>query len=416
MAGRGEEVVLEVRGDGGRWTPKIVGYYAGWATHHGRDLALIDGSKLTHVVYAFADIGRDLRIALGDPEADTQKLFPGDTDDQAFHGNFGQLVKLKARYPHLRTSIAVGGWSWSGRFSDVAATAEGRRAFAESCGEFVARYGFDGVDIDWEFPVSGGKPENSRRPEDKQNYTLLMQALREQLDAQAARDGKGYELTFAGSAGAWFLDKIELDRLHPLVDHIHLMTYDLHGPWDKMTGLTAPLYSDPRNGPYWSVADAVRLYLSRGVPKEKLVMGVPFYGYRYDGVVGGVAGNRAVGRAADSARGGSEARLAAAAGTTTLVNANTGLYQPFEKGASVSYATIRKERLENGCTRFWHPVAQVPMLYNGSMFISHEDPESIWHKAAFVREAGLGGAMIWELSLDTPDGELLDSLYEGLVR
>ena len=102
------------------WGDSIVAYYAGWETRSGREVAHIDASRLTHLNYAFANIGPDLRAVVGDPEIDIEKRFPDDTDHEPFYGNFNQLRKLKERYPHLKVMIAIGGWTWSGRFSDAA--------------------------------------------------------------------------------------------------------------------------------------------------------------------------------------------------------------------------------------------------------------------------------------------------------
>lgn len=371
------------RADGGRQgTPRLVAYYAGWATYSGRDIAQIDASRLTHLIYAFANIGADGRIAVGDPTVDTLKLFPGWSVSDPFFGNFGELHKLKQRHPHLKVLIAVGGWSWSGRFSDVALTEESRRQFAESVVDFVVRFDFDGVDIDWEYPVSGGLATNARRPEDKQNFTLLMEELRRQLDARGELDGKQYLLTFAGAAASYYTNNIELHRLHPLVDFINLMTYDLTGPWEPTTGLNSPLSRRPGAPlqPGWSIQDAVQLYRSYGVPAEKLNVGVPFYGYRFQGVT----------------------------------DINEGLFQQYQEGAAVPYYTIQRLVDSDDFVRYWHADAKVPYLFDGNSFISYDDPQSMAAKAEFIREMGLGGAMIWEISQDAPDRELLAALHAGL--
>ncbi|QYR21072.1 glycoside hydrolase family 18 protein [Paenibacillus sp. sptzw28] len=360
---------------------KIIGYYAGWSAYSGKQAAQIDGSKLTHINYAFANIGPDLKIALGDPHADTEQIFPNDSPSDPFHGNFNQLLKLKKRYPHLKTFISVGGWSWSGKFSDAALTDASRSAFADSCVAFIVKYGFDGVDIDWEYPVAGGAEGNVKRPQDKQNFTYLMQKLRSKLNAQGAKDGKKYLLSFAGAAGPDYVNHIELSKLQRVVDHINIMTYDLRGTWDSKTGLNAPLYSDPNSGSAAvSVHNALRLYRSKGVPAGKLVVGVPFYGYKFDKVS----------------------------------NVNNGLYQSFSGGKAVSYSQIVSKYIGQGYTRFVQGSAKVPYLYNGSSFISYDDPESIGYKAAYIKQQGLAGAMIWDLSQDTDNHDLLNSLYRGL--
>ncbi|WP_245954957.1 glycosyl hydrolase family 18 protein [Paenibacillus flagellatus] len=365
--------------------PKLIGYYGGWSTYTGSQIADVDGSKLTHLFYAFANIGDDWKVQVGDPYADTEKTFPGDTGSEPFCGNFNQLLKLKQRYPHLKTYISVGGWSWSAKFSDAAASDAARTAFADSAVAFAAKYGFDGVDIDWEYPVSGGMAGNTHRPEDKTNFTLLMQKLREKLDAQSTRDGKTYGLSFAGAAGAYYAANTELGKLQAVCDIVGIMTYDIHGTWDGITGLNAPLYRDPNSGfaSDWSVHDAVRLYVGQGVPASKIVLGVPFYGYKYDNVAG-------------TARG--------------------GLYQPFSGGKSVSYATIAASYAPagSGYARSFHADSKVPSLFNGTSFISYDDPESVALKGAYAKAQGLGGAMIWDLGQDTAGHDLLNALYASM--
>jgi chitinase len=362
---------------------QVIGYYASWATYSGKQIADLDASKLTHIQYAFANIGDDLRIAVGDSYADVEKVFPNDLATDPFHGNFNQLLKLKKANPHLKTLISVGGWSWSAKFSDVALTDASRTAFADSAVAFILKYGFDGVDIDWEYPVAGGAAGNVKRPEDKTNFTLLMQKLREKLDAQSALDGKKYLLSFAGAAGSYYTNNVELAKLQQYVDYVGIMSYDIHGTWETKTGFNAPLYKDPNSGISWetSVHDSVQLYLSQGVPAAKLVMGVPFYGYRYDNVT----------------------------------NSNNGLYQTFSGGASLTYSQIVSGYLgQAGYTRYFNTISKVPYLFNGSSFISYDDPESIGYKASYVKSQGLAGAMVWELTQDTGTKALLQALHQGL--
>ena len=362
---------------------KKVGYYTGWSTYSNFQVSNIDASKLSHLNYAFANISADGKIALGDSWADVEKPFPGDSADQPYKGNFYQLTKLKEQYPHLKTLISVGGWTWSERFSDVALTEQSRTIFADSLLEFILKYGFDGVDLDWEYPVGGGEADNINRPEDKQNFTLLLQKIRETFDAQSTKDGKKYLLTIASGAGKWHVDNMELNLIQQYVDYIQLMTYDIHGSWDPLTGLNAPLYRDPDSGFNfeWSVQDAVQTYINNGVPANKIVMGVPFYGRVYNQVN----------------------------------NMNSGLYQSFTGGGSAkSYAELEANYInKNGFIRYWEPDSKVPWLFNGSQFISYDDVESMGYKTSFIKLMGLGGAMMWELSQD-PNKVLLSKIYNDL--
>lgn len=342
-------------------TEKIVaGYYASWAAYSGYTPDQIP-EGVTHVLYAFADIGADLKIKVGDSEVD--------------FANFEKLRQLKLQRPELKTLISVGGWTWSGRFSDVALTSASREAFADSVVAFMLRYGFDGVDIDWEFPTGGGMTGNAERPQDKTNFTLLMKALREKLDEQGARDNCHYLLSFAGGAQAFYTN-IELDKLGGIADFATIMTYDMHGPSaSSVTDFNAPLYTPGESSPQyqWSCDEAVKLWTGRGFPKSKILMGIPFYGMKFNGVK----------------------------------NAGNGLYQSFSSGASIPYDEIVSAYLSNPAyRRYTHADALVPWLFNGSTFISYDDAASVAAKAGYIADSGLGGAAVWELSQNT-DGTLL---------
>ncbi|OJU12656.1 MAG: hypothetical protein BGN88_15570 [Clostridiales bacterium 43-6] len=346
---------------------KIFGYYAGWSAYSGYTPDKIDASKLDFINYAFANIGSDLKVAVGDTSIDPS--------------NFTKLKALKTKYPNVKTLISVGGWTWSAKFSDVALTDASRTTFAASCVTFLKQYGFDGIDIDWEYPVGGGLSTNTYRTADKTNFTLLMAKIREKLNAQTALDGKQYYLTFAGGCGSWHANNMELQKLSALVDYGIIMTYDIHASWEEYTDFNAPLYaqSAASGNIKWGVNDGVNLWLSKGFSSQKLIMGVPFYGYAFSGVT----------------------------------NANNGLFQKFTAGKSVSYNTIKASYLGKGYTLYRHAETKAPWLWNGSTFVSYDDAASITAKAQYALSKSLGGAAVWEISQDT-SGELMGALYQGL--
>ena len=349
---------------------EVVGYYAGWAAYQGYTPDQLPAEHLTQINYAFARIDPDtLTIALEDPAHDKK--------------NLAALRKLRQQNGHLKLLISVGGWSDSQYFSDAAATAARREAFAASCVDFVVAQGLDGVDLDWEYPVSGGAPGTIHRPADKQNFTKLLQELRTQLDRQGRRDGKDYSLTIAGAAGSWYLNQIEAVKVADIVDHIFLMGYDLHGPWDTSADFNAPLYTPSGASPQGksSIADSVQAYLDKGIPAEKLVLGMPLYGYAYQGVS----------------------------------SQNNGLYSTYTSAKSVSYRMLKKNYLSNDAyRRLRHGEAQVPYLYGSRTFISYDDAESLAAKAALARSRDLGGIGFWELSQD--DGGELTAAASSAFR
>ncbi|MBB5017229.1 chitinase [Chitinivorax tropicus] len=363
---------------------KIVGYFTQWGIYaRNFQPSDIPVEKLTHLNYAFINISSDGQCITGDNFADLDKGYPGDKWDgsQPFRGNFNQLNKLKQQHPHLKTLMSIGGWTWSKYFSDVAATEAARTKFAKSCVAFAAKYGFDGVDIDWEYPVGGGLPDNSYRPEDKHNYTLLMQALRAELNAQGGIDGKKYLLTAALGAGHDKIANLEVPQFMATVDFANVMTYDFHGGWEKVSNHHAPLYRssrDPSPGPLrdnYNVDAAINNLLKAGAPASKLVMGIPFYGR----------------------------------GWTATSSDNHGLFQAtaanppqgtWENGVYDYWDLLNK--LNSGFQRYWDAEAQVPWMYNPStgMVISYEDQQSLKIKTDYIKSKKLGGGMFWDMSGD----------------
>ncbi len=264
---------------------RVVGYLASWGVRtKGASIARLPGRHLTHIFYAFALIARDGSVVLADSCVDVGACTRNSQLPTTPHGNFAELRRLKARYPHLKLAISVGGWGGSARFSDAALTDSARRRFSQSAIDlFIRRWPglFDGIDIDWEFPVQGGLKGNIERPVDKQNFTLLLAELRRQLEAQGAKDRRHYELTIAASARPSEIANIELDRIVPLLDFINVMTYDYH-TGGSIAHFNAPLFAatnDPT--PELNVDASMRAFRAGGVPADKLLVGIPFFARVY---------------------------------------------------------------------------------------------------------------------------------------
>ena len=371
--------------------PVVAGYLAGWGVRSKGTNIVGLPSELTHVIYAFARVGDDGRAALGDPCLDAGICGDSTALRESPGGNFASLAELKRRHGHLRFLIAFGGWSGSQRFSDIAVSDATRQAFVSSGVDlFIRRWPglFDGIDVDWEYPVAGGLPENSRRPEDRRNFTLLMAEFRRQLDAQTARDGRTYWLTAATSAGASGIANLELDSLARIVDWLNVMTYDYHGG-QSIAHFNAPLYAasnDPT--PRYNVDSTIAMYRRAGMPANKLVIGVPFYSRSYGGVP----------------------------------PVNDGLFQtataaaPREwSGVPVDVKNLTRAKLDSaGFILKVHPEARAPWAYNPAtgVWITFEDSASLARKADYVRERRLGGVMIWELGGD--DGRFIRLMAQRL--
>jgi chitinase len=371
--------------------PLVIAYVAPWnMPGNGLTIPDIPADRLTHLYYAFGKITDAGLAALSDPCQDAGECGEGDVPERP-GGNFAQLLALKRNHPGLRVMISLGGWTGSKNFSEVAAAAEARERFVASCIElYLLKYPglFDGIDIDWEFPVEGGLPDNIYRPEDRENLNLLLAEFRRQLDLLLAACSGRYALTIAVSASPEQMRNVDLLHLAGMVDWINVMTYDYHAG-SAIAHFNAPLFEskdDPT--PQLNIDASVRAFLDAGVPSSKLVVGVPFYGRAYGEVA----------------------------------SKDNGLFQPGDPGAAtdwgegtIDYRVLIDTSLEaRGFTRFWDAGAQVPWLYSpdAKVWITYDDPKSIELKAQYVREHGLAGVMIWELGGD--DGSLLAAIDRGL--
>ncbi|MEE2886654.1 MAG: glycoside hydrolase family 18 protein [Planctomycetota bacterium] len=381
---------------------RIVGYYTSWSVYaRNYHVAQIPGDKITHINYAFANLTAG-KIVLGDRYADIDKFYPGDSwAPGALRGNFNQLHKLKQKHPQLRTLISIGGWTWSGNFSDAVLTQSARRVFAQSCVDFIVQYGFDGVDLDWEYPGGGGLGGNTSRPQDPQNFTLFLQELRSQLDARGKTNNTRYLMTIAAGAGPSKIAKLEVEKIHPLLDWINIMTYDYHGPWkgagNPVTNFNAPLHpssADPTQAPFktdFNIARSVALYLARGVPRGKLQVGLAFYGRGY----GGVSASSSTGLFAS---------YTGVPGRGTWENGVFDFDDIASNYAGKNGYTVRRDS-ESRCPWVYSPTARI--------MISYDDRQSIEDKVWFIKGAGLGGAMFWEFSGDRQSA-LLDVVASGI--
>ncbi|ATB35642.1 chitinase [Cystobacter fuscus] len=391
---------------------RIVAYFTAWGIY-GRNYqpSQVPAGKLTHLNYAFSNISADGKCILGDSYADIDKGggYPNEWDPGQLRGNFRAFKEMKKSYPNLKLLISVGGWSWSTYFSKVAATSASRSAFVKSCvdlyikGQFPgvdAANGagvFDGIDIDWEYPVGGGLPGNITSPADKQNYTLLMQEFRNQLNAVSSQTGKSYLLTIASGASPDLLaNKQETKNLANVLDWINVMSYDYHGAFESSTNFQSALNrvtGDPAASSGFYTDGSVAKMLELGVPANKIVVGVPFYGR----------------------------------GWGNVPSTNNGLFQSgtpvngtWDDGTSgptgvFDFKDIKnKYEGKNGYTKYFHAEAKEAYVYNPNtkIWIAYDDAQSMSAKADYILSKGLGGAMAWELSSD--DGTLLDTLYQKL--
>jgi chitinase len=329
----------------------------------------IAAQKLTRINYAFANI-KEGRIVNGFA-----------FDDR----NLASLVALKQHNPSLTVLISVGGWLWSGAFSDMAISTQSRAVFISSVVEFVSRHQLDGVDIDWEYPGLPGA-ESHFRAEDKQNYTLLLKQLRTRFNGLERQLHRHLYVTVAAGSSPEFLSHTEMNKVQQYLDSINLMAYDYYEPdSDSITGHHAPLHTNPADPKNMSAENSVKEYEQAGVSVAKIVLGVPFYAHVWGQVP----------------------------------DVNHGLFQP-GKEIPHSYAVYGggpEAMLRNGFVRYWDPVSAAPYLYSAEkqVFASYDDPESLALKCKFVLARRLMGIMFWTYETDTT-GTLLDAVNDGLVN
>jgi len=332
------------------------------------DFESMQGDKLTHINYAFANIAEG-------------RVVEGNSIDSV---NFQALQVLKSTYPHLKILVSVGGWAWSDHFSDAALTAESREKFAQSALEFMLKYKLDGVDLDWEYPGQLGE-DNVFRPEDKQNFTLLLAAIRGKLDVQSETDGRSdlnrYLLTIASGANQTFLDHTEMSIAHEYLDFVNIMTYDYLTGGSQTTGHHTNLYHSSISASRQSSAQAVEEHITAGIPVSKLVLGAAFYARGWKGVE----------------------------------NPEQVLNSPHGDGFSLSYSAISDLVDNQGFVRKWDEDAKAPYLWNAdsATVITYDDPRSLKYKCEFISDTGLAGIMFWEYSQDK-EGDLLESIYSNL--
>ncbi|MEI8092714.1 MAG: glycoside hydrolase family 18 protein [Spirochaetales bacterium] len=363
-------------------------------------VADIPAANLTHIFYAFMKIDPATKtIALYDENADIVKKTGNEPAGLGYRGSFAQLYLLKQKNPQLHLIASVGGGTQSDQFSDMAASAKTRKAFADSVVVFLKKYSFDGVDLDWEFPVEGGGANVVHSPKDKANLTLLLSALRTALDASSKADSRTpYELGLTVSPNPAYGKNLEIGAIAKLVDFLNLMTYDYHGAWDDTTNHLAPLYADPESPEYrWpsgrklNVDGAVQYYLENGVPAAKLNVGIPMYGVAWQVPAASPKG----------------LFVKEAAGAQIDKSVKTGI---------VDYASVQ-QLVAKGLHPFWDEASHASYLWDkdSGLFVSYDDNRSTLDKLDYVIERKLGGVMFWELSQDR-GGDLLNLTAWSLKR
>ncbi|RDL36285.1 uncharacterized protein BP5553_06897 [Venustampulla echinocandica] len=341
-------------------------YYINWAIYDRKfDPQDLPADKLTHVLYAFANISLTGEVSLSDNWADTEKHFAGDTLDEPganLYGCFKQLYLLKKANRHLKILLSIGGASYSANFSGLASTDLGRSTFASTAVALVADLGLDGLDIDWEFPQNNAEAAD---------MVLLLQSTRAALDAYGKSLSTPYhfQLTVACPAGPSDYKTLHLAEMDQYADFWFLMAYNYAGNWSKTTGNQANLFPstiDPASTPF-NTTEAVGYYIAKGIAASKIVLGMPIYGRSFA--------------------------------------ATDGLGKPFNKvGSGTWEAGVYdfKELPLYGATESYDSATGSSYSYNAASkeLVSYDNVAVVKQKAAFIQRMELGGAMWWESSAD----------------
>ncbi|XP_058834502.1 acidic mammalian chitinase-like [Topomyia yanbarensis] len=345
----------------------VVCYLGTWANYRPGDgkfaVSNIDPTLCTHYIYSFFGVNNDGTIAILDSWLDLP-------DGLNF---IAQFNNLKQANPALKTLAAIGGWNLgSAKFSTVAKDATLRSTFATQARIFCQKYGFDGIDIDWEYPAQ----RDGDRSVDKANFVLMLNDLEQEFS------NYGLLLTVAVAAAANSAAiSYDIPGISAVVDYINLMEYDFHGSYDGITGENAPLYAGPADitatQQQLNVDSSVKYWLNQGAPASKLNLGMPLYGRTYT--------------LSDVNQNGIGAPVSGA-----------GTAGPYTQEAGfMGYNEICENQLTGAWTDVWYNVQMVPYAYNGNQWVGYDNARSILAKCNLIKTYGLAGGMFW--SIDTDD-------------
>jgi chitinase len=458
----------------------VVGYYPNWAVY-GRHYYLnsfadaedpgvasktVPHPYYSHIQFAFVNVSPDGRCVSSDPAVDLPRSDCDCTNPnpphfrnacdctwvKTFGGNeglFRDMAALKAQNPNVKMLMSLGGWTYSQNFSDVARTPESRERFINSCVDFMNAYGFDGIDIDWEYPGGGGRDGatcaegadpctdaqkvdeanwttagdgatysemrdgvcRSCRAEDGENYVSLLRGFRE-----AMPQGRTLSVAVGGSPAR--IADMNVRDMACYLDWMGIMTYDFHGGWENQTGFQSPLRRGEGRGEAegLSIVESVDNFMAAGLPASKVVTGAAFYGRGWGNAVQQAPGGAAQGLPATDVN----------EQTGDVTHANGVMIGRWEagiwdyRGIVESYLdpNDHTRAIRPGYVRGWDEAAASPYLYSAEdgIWFAYDDAESTRIKAEYVRDNNYRGVIVWDTTLDDCNDTLARAVNAGLGR
>lgn len=439
------ENVYGVSYPSGYYNRKVVGYFPNYAinseAHKKFDVTQLQWDKLTHVQYAFASVDNTTyELVPSDPENDVESKFEGrefyhkgqkiEMDETlGYYGQFNLLHTMQKMYPDVTVLISAGGWAGSKGLWLATDNESNMNKFADSAVSFIRKYGFDGIDIDFEYPSEtsqSGNPDDFSVSETRRNgigerYTQFIKILSEKLAAASKEDGKYYWLTSAVTASSWVLGGQKTSEFLDYLDFVSIMSYDYHGGWNRYVENQANIYADPADTETASMAqptlgfDWSMNYYRGAVQSEKILMGVPYYTRGWTNVSGGVNG----------LHGSSNTPASGDENIWGDLDAN-GNEVP--AGANPLWHVLNLMEKDSNYKKYWDPVGCVPYIWNAEKktFLTFEDEQSIQERINVVKNNNLGGVLIWVMHGDydydettkeyTVGDTLTTMLYEQLTK